>query len=466
MATDTQSLQDLIDQNPDLVEFFRNRSASTHSRKNPGLSPVPWEVSSWRDEQIAWREAAILFDLSHHMPEMYISGPDALALLSRVGVNTLGNLRPGIAKQFVAVNSRGQIIGECVLHDHGGTYELMSGQPLQNWIEYQAQAGGYDVTIAKDPATWDNPKGRTKFRYQLDGPAGWDIFEKVIEGEAPEMKFFHTAPVRIAGVDVLVHRHGMAGHRGVEISGPYAEGERIRALLLEAGEPLGLRAAGSRAYHTASVESGWIGYPLPGIYTGDEEREYRKWLPATSWEGRFQLGGSYVPASLEDLYLTPSDLGYDRIVKFDHDFIGREALEAAPEVGLRKKVALEWNIDDITRIWRSQFEDGPRYKSIELPIADYSQIHRDVVSTPDGQFIGLSLFCKYTSNERRLVSYAILDRDHTEIGSEVEVTWGEPTPTAKNGVERHEQTTVRAIVREAPFSRTVREVKYQTTGAR
>ena len=33
---------------------------------------VPSEFSNWRDEQIAWRHSAVLFDQSHHMAEMMV----------------------------------------------------------------------------------------------------------------------------------------------------------------------------------------------------------------------------------------------------------------------------------------------------------------------------------------------------------------------------------------------------------
>ncbi len=81
--------------------------------------PIPAEFSNWRDEQRAWRETAILFDQSHHMPELYLTGPGALRLLSHIGVNSLANLNPGMAKQFIGCNPRGQVIGDCILYDLG-----------------------------------------------------------------------------------------------------------------------------------------------------------------------------------------------------------------------------------------------------------------------------------------------------------------------------------------------------------
>ena len=83
-------------------------------------------------------------------------------------------------------------------------------------------------------------------------------------------------------------------------------------------------------------------------------RAYREWLPASGYEGTGSLGGSFVSANIEDYYLTPG-AGLRHFVKFDHEFIGREALEkrvqdARPH---RRKVTFEWNGEDLGRIFAS-----------------------------------------------------------------------------------------------------------------
>jgi vanillate/3-O-methylgallate O-demethylase len=96
MADDRKaSLQDLIDATPNLVDHLYNDTPGPHSRIRADLNPVPTEFSNWRDEQRAWRETAILFDQSHHMPELFMKGPDAFRLLNSIGVNSLANLAPG-----------------------------------------------------------------------------------------------------------------------------------------------------------------------------------------------------------------------------------------------------------------------------------------------------------------------------------------------------------------------------------
>ena len=71
----------------------------------------------------------------------------------------------------------------------------------------------------------------------------------------------------------------MAGHKGVELWGPYAQQETVRA----AGKKHGLKQAGRLAYFSTPSEGGWMAYPLPAAYTDENLLGFRKWLPATSW---------------------------------------------------------------------------------------------------------------------------------------------------------------------------------------
>src|SRR5207248_10406039 len=138
-------------------------------------------------------------------------------------------------------------------------------------------------------------------------------------------------------------RIGMAGARGLTIWGPYAEGDEIREAILAAGKDFGMRQVGNRAYAANTLESGWIPSPLPAVYTGEKMKPYRKWLPAAGYEGSGSLGGSFASKNIEDYYMTPYALGYGPFVKFDHDFIGREALEKMANQTHRKKVTLARN---------------------------------------------------------------------------------------------------------------------------
>lgn len=449
------SLQDLIDQTPNLVEYFYNLPAGPHSINRAGSVPIPPEFSNWRDEQRAWRESVLLFDQSHHMPESHIRGGDAEKLLTYLGINSFANFGPLRAKQYFCCNHGGYIIGECVLQLlEDGTFHLISGMYLQNWVQYNAETGGYDVRIERDPPTIENPHGRLMYRLQLEGPHAREVFINAIEGAMPDIPFFRMAKVRIAGCNVHVLRHGMAGNLGVELSGPYSQIDIVKARLLEVGSPYGIRQSGVKTQFSALGESGWLGYPVPAVYTDPKLADYRKWLPAHCWEARCQLGGSLVQPDIEAYYVTPWDLNVDKLLKFDHNFVGRDALEKMSERAVhRKKVTLVWNDEDILRVYASRLGGETPFKYMELPRSSYATQQYDEVRNAKGEIIGFSNFVGYTVNEANFLSIAVISSESAIPGGEVYITWGEPNGGSnKPIVEKHRQTVVRAKVAPNPYA--------------
>ncbi len=450
-----KNLEELLKAVGNPVPMLRNSQIGAYVY--PG---VPYEFSNWRDEQRAWREAAVLFDQSHHMVEQYVEGPDALKMFSYLGTNSFANFPVNRAKQFAPCSYDGYIIGDGILfHLEQNKLVFVGRAPTASWIEFHAKTGGYKVTTEKSDRSPGNPKGnaiiRRNYRYQIQGPNAKQVIEKLHGGPMPEIKFFDMGVINIAGRKVRALRHGMAGAPGLEVWGPYEEREEIRAAIVAAGKDFGLREVGARAYATNTLESGWIPSPLPAVYTGEKMKSYRQWLPAASYEGTGSIGGSFVSNNIEDYYLTPYELGYGIFVKFDHDFIGREALEKKANQPHRRKVTLAWNSDDVMKVMRSLFERGEPYKYIDLPLSNYTSATYDKI-LKGGKTVGFSMFGGYSYNERTMLSLAVVDPD-VEIGSEVALVWGEEGGgTKKTTVERHKQTEIRAIVSPAPYSEVAR----------
>jgi vanillate/3-O-methylgallate O-demethylase len=188
-------------------------------------------------------------------------------------------------------------------------------------------------------------------------------------------------------------------------------------------------------------------------------KKYREWLPANGYEATGSIGGSFVSDNIEDYYLRPQELGYGPFVKFDHDFIGREALEKVAKEGraLRKKVTFEWNQDDLARVLASLVD--PRSepcKFFDLPIANYASSSYDKVAL-GGKTVGFSMFTGYSHNERCGLSLGVVD-SNVEVGDVLTLTWGEENGgTRKPTVERHQQCEVRVKVAPVPYSRDARE---------
>lgn len=440
------------------VEMLRNAQIGAYVY--PVVAP---EFHNWRSEQWAWQHSAVLFDQSHHMVDLFIRGKDALKLLTDTMINSPKGWSVNKAKQYVPTTPYGHVIGDGIIFWLAEQEFVYVGRaPAANWLMFHAETGGYDVEIVKDDRSPSRPMGkpvtRINWRFQIQGPNAWAIIEKLNGGPVEQLKFFNMAEMNIAGRKVRTLRHGMSGAPGLEIWGPYAEQEEIRAAILEAGKEFGIVPCGSRAYPSNTLESGWIPSPLPAIYTGEKLKSYREWLGADSYEATGSIGGSFVSENIEDYYLNPWELGYGPFVKFDHDFHGREALEQVDPAKQRKKVTLAWNPEDMAKIMASLFDpDGDQYKFFDVPLANYASSNYDAVQDADGRSVGLSMFTGYSFNEKSALSLATID-PAIEVGTEVRVVWGEPDGgTRKTTVEPHKQIAVRAIVSSIPYSRVARE---------
>ena len=99
---------------------------------------------------------------------------------------------------------------------------------------------------------------RALYRYQIQGPNAPGLIKKLNGGTAPTIKFFNMGTIRIAGREVHALHHGMAGTDGLEVWGPYEQGDEIRAAILEAGQEFDIQQVGARAYASNTLESGWI----------------------------------------------------------------------------------------------------------------------------------------------------------------------------------------------------------------
>jgi vanillate/3-O-methylgallate O-demethylase len=456
------NLQEVIDKSGDVVSLLRNSQIGAY------IYPVvPYEFTNWRHEQKAWRETAVLFDQSHHMVNFWFKGPDALKLVSDVGINSVANFPVNMAKQFVPCTPAGHVIGDGILfHLDEDEFVWVGRNPAANWLKFHAETGGYQLDFEYDNRSPSRPYGkavtRKYWRFQIQGPNAWQVIEKVNGGPVEQLKFFRLAEMNVGGRRVRTLRHGMAGEPGLELWGPYETYDEIRGTILEAGKEFGLEPCGARAYASNTLESGWIPSPLPAIYTGDKLKAYREWLGADSYEATGAIGGSFVSDTIEDYYLNPWELGYGPFVKFDHDFHGREALEQLDTPSQRKKVTLAWNTEDMGKIVSSMFApEGEQYKFFDLPLANYASSNYDRVVDADGTTVGLSMFTGYSYNEKAALSLATIDHE-IPVGTEIRVVWGEENGgTRKTTVEPHKQIEVRAVVSPIPYSSVARDTYRQ-----
>lgn len=446
------NLEEKIQKAGDVVAMLRD------APQGPYIYPMRAEYTNWRDEQRAWQETAVLFDQSHHMTDIYFKGPDALRLMSDLGVNGFKNFGRNKAKQFIACNHDGYFVGDAILFAFEDDEFSLVGRPVApNWAAFHAETGNYRVTVTRDERSVANDGRRLTFRFQLNGPATHRIVEKAAGVPLPRIPFFAMGEIAIAGVPIRALNHTMVGipgqeFTGLELVGPSEHGETVLAALLAAGEEFGLRQGGARAYPSTAIESGWIPAPVPALYTRESMRPFREWLSGEGFEANASIGGSFVSDDIEDYYVTPWDLGYGHVIRFDHDFIGKAALQRMADQPHRKKVWLRWHDRDVAElIADSLFGAGPHAKYLEMPVSNYATGTYDKVLA-DGRLVGISANNGYTVNVGGWSSLGMVDEREAIDGREVTIVVGEENGgSAKPTVERHVQRHIRATLRVRPL---------------
>ncbi|PDS40557.1 aminomethyltransferase [Rhizobium anhuiense] len=412
---------------------------------------IPPEFTNWRDEVRSWKDSVALLELSYHMTELHLRGPDAVKFLSTLATNKFDSFPVLRGKQLVLAGHDGYMIGDAIVFREEEEFLRIVGAPFANdWVQYNAEISGMNVTAVRDDNFSIRSGTRDVFRIQIQGPNALPLVREVSDGTLPDIKFFNIGEFQIAGHAVRALRHGMAGEPGYEIYGPWDIQHEIRAAFAEVGQKYGMRKIGAMAYSTTAQESGWMPMPLPAIYHSAEMKPYREWLNQYFLESVASLGGSFLSDKIEDYYVDPVEVGYKSLIDFNHDFIGKEALRERVANPKRKKVTLEWNNDDVMACMNSSLIDpdnGGMF--MKLPNPMYATFQSDAIMKGDKR-VGISQWLAYSANANRVISLSLVDIEHAEPGTEVTVLWGEPN-SQRLPVGTHQLREIRAKVAPAPY---------------
>ncbi|MEU6609629.1 glycine cleavage system aminomethyltransferase GcvT [Streptomyces shenzhenensis] len=251
---------------------------------------MPLRYGSEREEHLAVRTKAGLFDLSH-MGEIAVTGPEAAALLNFALVGNIASVGVGRARYTMICRADGGILDDLIVYRLAEHEYLVVANAANAQVVLDAlveRGAGFDAEVRDDRDAYA--------LIAVQGPESPGILAALTTADLDGLKYYAGLPGTVAGVPALIARTGYTGEDGFEL---FVQPEHAVALwqaLTEAGEGVGLVPCGLSCRDTLRLEAGM---PLYG----------------------HELSTS----------LTPFDAGLGRVVKFEKegDFVGREALLAA-----------------------------------------------------------------------------------------------------------------------------------------
>lgn len=394
----------------------------------------PFEYTNWCDEMLSWHENCYIHAGLNPANIYRVKGPDALKFLSDICVNTFENFAIGKGKHGIMCNEDGFIMQDGLLVRESEDSFLTFW--MWPYCEYALSQGNYDVV-------GENLSDQM-FMYQLGGPRSLEILETATGEDLHDIKFIHSRESVINGQKVNIIRMGMAGSLAYEVHGLTEGALDVYNAILEAGESYGLRRIGRHAYWNTHTECGFPQLLIHFAFGYDVG--FMEFMGKAGTWGTKEIIFSGSAAEDPTLYArTPYDIGWGAMVKFDHDFVGRAALEKAKEDNRFKMVTLVWNEDDILDLYRSRFHEGEPYALMDFAedwnvVKGASDLHVDKV-LKDGEFVGASSGRVYSPHFRKMLSLCSINPEISE-GTEVTIVYGDPgTP----------QKEIRAIVSHFPF---------------
>lgn len=417
------------------------------------------EYTDWIDESESWKKGCYLGEWSF-LDELRVAGPDALKLFSDFAVNSFAKFDIGQAKHIICCNSGGKIIGEGILMRFGNDdFEFQALGPVTAWLEYQLRKGSYR-------AEWDYRV--SKFKFQVQGPSSVEVLESLVGPRLRDVRFMHQHSFDVAGHATLFLRQGMAGEIGFELQGPQAHANEVRKAILDAGRHVGIRRLGSR---TAMINHLEACFPtvthdyLPAVCEPAEQdffddlvqREKQGVLRFRTWtlDGCLKVKGSFQGREVADWYRSPVELGWARNIKFDHEFYGREALEREVASPKRKIMTLIWNAEDCEDVQNSLYRpDVEPYDFMDMPRQQRFCMNAQAVMSA-GKLVGVATSRSFSYTFRQMMSHVVIDMDSSEVGTPVEVVWGDPDKRQK---------IIRATVAPSPYKKDNRRADLNVRG--
>ncbi len=290
----TSDKEEFVWQEPKGGETKRTVLYEEHRKLGAKLIPFAgWEMPVWyssvSEEHRAVRQAAGLFDVTH-MASFEVSGPHATAFLDTVGSNYAGWLQPGQSHYSYLLDPDGNVIDDVMVYYLERDHYLVvvnAANADKDWAWLNAVNEGRVIIDRSNPAA--ECHGRAVLRDLRDPAVGPDrLVDLALQGPASlrtlqaladdgrvkralaRVRRADVVRAKLAGMDLVIARTGYTGESmAFEIFVHPDEAVRLWNLLLQEGEPFGVKPCGLASRDSTRTEAGLplYGHELAGPLT-------------------------------------------------------------------------------------------------------------------------------------------------------------------------------------------------------
>ena len=213
---------------------------------------APTEVTSTEEEYRAVRETAGLMDFTM-LRKVDLDGPGALDLVNSIVTRDVSHLAPGRIEYGALTDDDGKMVDDCTTMMRAHDHVRFCGANDRDFEIFSAAAEGSDIQVRECTDAMPH--------LCLQGPRSREILQGLTSSDLSNAAFpYYTfrEDVEIGGIPVFMTRLGYTAELGYELWVDRERAFELWDVLLEAGEPQGMKLIGMVALDLFRIEGGFI----------------------------------------------------------------------------------------------------------------------------------------------------------------------------------------------------------------
>ncbi|WP_202710244.1 aminomethyltransferase family protein [Sporosalibacterium faouarense] len=326
-----------------------------------------------RAQHEAVRNSVGWYHFTHQLLE--VTGDDATAFLDKMFPKPIASIKIGRARYTTMLNEDGLIIDDVVIFRIEEDKYWVSTLFVNKMISWFNAHKVEEVVEYKDITS-------NMDMYAVQGPKSKELLNNILANKIDDQKFFSIKDNKIDDIPIKVSRAGFSGEKlGYEIYVAPENVELVRSKLTEYGKELGAMQV------TEFQVMVWTLPTEKGFYL------------------MCDIGGR-----------NPFEVGLERGIDWDKDFIGKNALEKVKEQGPKYNM-LGFIVDDDEAMIEARDKGGP-----------------GAAVMVEGEEVGRVTKFTYGYTVGKSIGYALIDSTKAKIGDKVIMNGFTSTLTDKSFV--------------------------------